>query len=483
MERLRVVFLATLIALAYPGVVQAATVSAPVVTEPPDSPESTVFYAAEPGEANDLTVTVSESPLVVTYEDAGAEITAGENCESVDEHTARCFGPITLLDTRLGDGDDTVHLTPDAQPTPLLALASGGSGDDHLFGGSGFELLDGDGGHDTIEGGGGNDRIGGGADDDELNGDDGSDELDGGTGDDVLDGGDGADRLRGDGENTLPAGADTIEGGAGEDVVTYYLRPEEIDVDLARGTADEGEGAGDTLSGIEDAQGARGGGRLAGDAGPNKLDAGYADAPVVLSGRGGNDTLHGGLEDDVLSGGEGNDVLTGSGGSDSFHAGAGADELQTLSIGGDDGDDHAISCGPDEDVVTTADLDDLIPRSCERVRFDRGFLLSPVLERVKGPAIVVDLERPRGSRACRAVVGLYGPSPAGATEEPRKIAFRNIEFRKGRLRAVIHPNAYGRRLLKAHRHLRIQVRTDTLLGCDDSQPPHPRPGFGFTTRL
>ncbi|MDQ1723408.1 MAG: hypothetical protein QOG52_436, partial [Frankiaceae bacterium] len=422
MERLRILLPATLIFLAWSGGAQAAKVSAPEVEQYPGAEiEATAMFVGEPGEANDVTVTESGSSADVMDEDAGAPITAGENCESLDEHTARCFGPITVVDTRLADGDDTIHMVTATDGSPLYALASGGSGDDHLFGSAEFEFLDGNAGEDTVEGGGGDDWIDGGADADDLSGDDGSDHIDGGTGTDHLNGGEGGDRLNGEGENVLPAGADTIEGGPGEDLVSYYLRPKRIDVDLARGTGNGAEGEGDVLSGIEDVEGSYGGGRIAGDAGPNRLVAGIADAPTVLSGRGGDDTLVGGFEDDVLSGGYGDDVLRGWG-DNRFHGGAGADELQTQSLGGS-GVDRGISCGPDEDIVSTADYEDLIPRSCERARLDRGFQVSPLLRRAEGAAILIDLERPRGLRRCRAVVGLYGPAPAGATEEPRKIAF------------------------------------------------------------
>lgn len=481
MERSRVVLLAALIALAFPGGAYAATVSAPEVEQYDGEIEATATFEAEPGEANDVTVTATTSPLVVTYEDPNAPITTGDNCESLGEHAARCSGPITLLDTRLADGDDTVHMVVEDGGFPLFSRASGGGGDDRLFGSAGFEVLGGDAGDDTIDGGGGDDLIDGGTDADELNGDDGKDAIDGGPGEDDLDGGGGDDKLHGDGENDAP-GTDTIDGGPGEDLASYYLQTGPIDVDLATGTERGPDGEADVLSGIEDVEGGLGGGRIAGDAGPNELSAGLPDAPVTLNGRGGDDTLTGGPEDDLLSGGYGNDVLTGWGGSDSFHAGAGADELRTLSPAGGAGADRAISCGPDADMVTTADPNDLIPRSCEHVRFGGGFLFSPILQRAQGPTILIDLVRPRSTHPCRAVIGLYGPAPADV-REPRKIAFHTFTVRRNRFRATLEPNAYGRRLLRAHRHLRIQVLVETLRGCDETWPAYPRPGSGFTARL
>src|SRR4051794_4755132 len=50
-------------------------------------------YAAAPGEANDLTVTHLDSPVGRTVlHDPGATIAAGSNCQSIDDHTARCDG-------------------------------------------------------------------------------------------------------------------------------------------------------------------------------------------------------------------------------------------------------------------------------------------------------------------------------------------------------------------------------------------------------
>src|SRR3954454_19649733 len=205
MGRLRIALLATVTALAWPGAVQAAKVSAPEFEQYPGAEiEATAMFVGEPGEANDVTVTVSNSPFSVLYEDAGAPITAGENCESLGGHAARCFGPIVQLDTRLTDGDDTAHMVVPADGTPTYATTSGGDGDDHLFGSAGNDSMGGDAGDDTIEGGGGRDWLDGGADTDDLSGGEDNDSIDGGTGADNLTGGDGDDRLDGEGENTVP---------------------------------------------------------------------------------------------------------------------------------------------------------------------------------------------------------------------------------------------------------------------------------------
>lgn len=114
----------------------------------------------------------------------------------------------------------------------------------------------------------------GSAEDDRLYGDDGVNILTGGAGNDLFDG-------RG--------GADIINGGTGSfDTVTYETRAAAIIVDLADGTASDG----DRLINISSVIGTSFEDRLSGDAGDNLLYGG--DAADVLEGRAGADRLTGG---------------------------------------------------------------------------------------------------------------------------------------------------------------------------------------------
>ncbi len=93
-----------------------------------------------------------------------------------------------------------------------------------------------------FEGEGGADSLRGGA---------GTDSLFGGAGNDSIEGGIGADRLIGG------AGADTLVGGPGFDRVQFDSATSGVQVNLAEGWAQDGEGGTDLLIGIESAIGSR----------------------------------------------------------------------------------------------------------------------------------------------------------------------------------------------------------------------------------
>jgi Ca2+-binding RTX toxin-like protein len=206
----------------------------------------------------------------------------------------------------------------------------GENGDDTLIGGDGNDSLAGGTGTDSLNGGTGNDLLVGGAGADKLVGGDGIDTADysasaagvtvnlaAGTGvggdaqgdtlssienvtgskfDDVLTGDAGANVLDGgQGNDVLAggAGADVLKGGDGVDTVDYSAALAGVTVNLAAGTASDG----DTLSSIENVTGSKFDDVLTGDAGANVLDGGL-----------GNDVLAGGAGADVLKGGDGVDT-------------------------------------------------------------------------------------------------------------------------------------------------------------------------------
>ena len=110
----------------------------------------------------------------------------------------------------------------------------------------------------------------------------------------VITGGNGRDVLIGRG------GVDALNGGGGIDLVDYSTAAAGVTASLTDGTAtNDGDGASDTLTGIENLTGSAFGDTLTGDAGSNVLIGGNGDD--VLTGRSGNDFLFGGAGVDTAS--------------------------------------------------------------------------------------------------------------------------------------------------------------------------------------
>jgi Ca2+-binding RTX toxin-like protein len=223
-------------------------------------------------------------------------------------------------------------------------ILSGGSGHNHIWGNLGDDTFLGGSGTDTFAGGGGidtvlyeqstagvtvnlsthigsggdaagdtfysienvvgsdfNDALIGNAAGNHLDGGLGNDALSGGQGNDTLDGGFGNDMIwGGSGNDTLigGAGADTLSGGSGVDTADYSKSMSAVTVNLALGTGNGGDAAGDKLSSIENVTGSAFNDHLTGSNGAN-----------LLSGGDGNDTLVGGRGQDVLTGGAGADTF------------------------------------------------------------------------------------------------------------------------------------------------------------------------------
>ncbi|WP_372088784.1 calcium-binding protein [Tistrella mobilis] len=147
----------------------------------------------------------------------------------------------------------------------------GTAGNDTLTGTTANETFYGLEGEDVITGGGGNDTFDGGA---------GNDTITAGSGIDILDGGDGDDLLMGG------AGADVIDGGGGYDRVSYADYTTSLTIDLAAGTASDG----DHFTNVEGVIGGSGDDVIIGDAGANIIDGGL-----------GADTIDGGLGFDTIT--------------------------------------------------------------------------------------------------------------------------------------------------------------------------------------
>ncbi|WP_067584009.1 beta strand repeat-containing protein [Endozoicomonas ascidiicola] len=142
-----------------------------------------------------------------------------------------------------------------------------------------------------------------------------NDNIDAGVGNDIVNAGAGNDTLKGG------IGDDELNGGTGTDTVDYSDSNNDVVtrgvvVNLQNGTATDGHGNTDSLSGIENVDGTRFGDTITGDGQNN-----------ILQGKDGDDTLNGGAGNDTLYGGDGNDQLNGGAGDDTFFGGEGADEL------------------------------------------------------------------------------------------------------------------------------------------------------------
>jgi hypothetical protein len=271
-------------------------------------------YAAGPGEQNQVGFAFEPDGQAVVVTDPGATIAAGEFCESIDAHTARCVAPpislpgapdwardIRWLTVTLGDRDDR-FTGPDTYGKDVTA--NGGRGDDVLTGGGTLvDTLDG--------GGGGHDELYGGAEYDKLSDGDAS-----GAGDD-----------------------DILDGGSGEsDAVSYAQRTAGVAIDLAAGSAGEA-GESDSLVGIEQATGGDGDDEISG-----------TDARDFLFGRAGDDAIEALGSDDLVKAGSGDDRIGGGPGDDYLDGESGID---------------VPSCGEGDDRVLSTTFGELIEPLCE----------------------------------------------------------------------------------------------------------------------
>lgn len=207
---------------------------------------------------------------------------------------------VTANDTIIeaaGEGTDTVETT-----LSLWTLSA--NVENLVFTGTGAFTGNGNASDNAIAGGVANDLLTGGA---------GADSLIGGDGDDVLRGG---------------AGLDVLTGGAGIDTLDYSLATAAtvIRMDLNR-TTNDGDGATDTFSGME-----------------NVIGSAF------------NDVIFGNSAANVITGGAGADVLLGLGGDDILIGGSGA--ANTLQ--GGIGDDRYIVTASDTIVEAAGEGTDTI---------------------------------------------------------------------------------------------------------------------------
>ena len=323
----------------------------------------TVVYAADPGEANRLTIT-GEAKKTIVFQDPAATITAGRGCTSVNAHRVTCTSTTTSEDgafvlASLEDGDD------EATTKGELGFVSldGGSGNDRLDGSVGKSGLDGGIGTDQLIGGPATGRIdavdtvrsagievmpvhrverdevscaapagGGSAPTIQV---DTADVVSGPCGQRQVfmkdwvqvDGTAGNDRLD---SSFLPSHVNGLEG---DDFIELFGQ---------HGRADGGPGN-DTIQGS---------GLLLGGPGDDKLDAQKTSTVAArLDGEDGDDQLLGSAAGDRFTGGAGRDTITARSGNDTIRV--------------RDGERDTVNCGDGRDVVLADRLDVL--KSCERI--------------------------------------------------------------------------------------------------------------------
>jgi Ca2+-binding RTX toxin-like protein len=297
----------------------------------------TMVYAASPGEANQLEISLDADAGTVTIHDSGASITAGAGCVSVNANEVTCHPVDDQVSISLGDRADEVLVTQGG----LELHVAGGTGNDGmtacvdcsaLFSGDGGnDVLSGD--HALLSGGSGNDVLTsvfggpiGGPGNDILASN--SFSLWGGSGDDTITGGGGPNHIfAGNGDDTIAAGggrdvvspgrgSNSVNGGPGRDRLSYSDLRTRLVLNLETGRARH-LGDVDRVTHVEDAHGSGVSDRLIGDSDGN-----------VFWGGGGADELRGSRGDDRLWGGAGGDLLVGGGGSDRLRGKEGDDQLR-----------------------------------------------------------------------------------------------------------------------------------------------------------
>ncbi|WP_316861077.1 type I secretion C-terminal target domain-containing protein [uncultured Cohaesibacter sp.] len=270
-------------------------------------------------------------------------LNGGDGVDTVDYSAAASGVTVNLLDGSVSDDGDGSSDT-------LISIENiiGSAGNDTIIGDINVNVLRGEGGDDAIYGNSSDDTLYGGSGNDDLRGQGGIDTYYAGEGDDIIYstqgdiayGEAGNDSFRGYG------GAGLFDGGTDEDGIWwrdyYHAADVGLAVDLAAGTATDGDGNVATLVSIENLTGSSYADLLEGDDNANTIRGGSdfngaIDQGDTIYGRGGtdflygdsgDDTVYGGADNDLIYGNNGNDLLYGDAGRDTINGGAGNDTLR-----------------------------------------------------------------------------------------------------------------------------------------------------------
>ena len=317
-----------------------------------------LVYAADPGEANRLTISREDSRIV--FSDTGAAIRPGRGCAADTPSRVSCDQQRSI-DVRLEDGDDEASSTGDVSEGGRTSIAlSGDQGDDTLRGSADVSSLDGGAGRDVLAGGAGTTFI------------------------------QAADVLWFAEFDALPALAP-----ARDEVTCAAPNPGALPTDVDVGPDDVVSGPCGPVAtygtDVIDVRGTEGPDRIGDRIGPTRIEALGGDDIVQggerADGGPGNDRMFGtglqlggpgddrmdvgahGTERGRIAGQDGDDFITGSDGPDSLSGGAGRDRISGR--GGNDtirvrdGERDVVRCGDGHDTVL-ADRIDTIGRDCER---------------------------------------------------------------------------------------------------------------------
>jgi Ca2+-binding RTX toxin-like protein len=162
------------------------------------------------------------------------------------------------------------------------------------------------------------------------------------------------------------AGADTINGGTGVDWVTYNDATAGVNVNLAAGTAADGQGSTDSITNIECVRATGFNDTIVGNTSDNFVSAGVGADTVqgaagndTILGEDGDDTIDGGLDNDLIFGDVGNDLITGGAGNDSIVGGSGSD-AGSDTISGGAGNDLIFGSANADQLFGGSDSDTII---------------------------------------------------------------------------------------------------------------------------
>ena len=205
------------------------------------------------GDAGVNTITVTLDAGNYTVRDTTG-VVPGAGCTTVDPNTATC--PAAGINQ-----------------TQINALA----GDDDITGSASGDTINGGDGADVLRGGGN------------------ADVINGGTGDDTIDTGLGGVLPQPDCRTTPPRRcSESVDAGPGFDTVTYADRTQPVKIDLAdvrgAGTVDA-DGTPEGMEGVEGVIGGRGSDEITGGTFGETLNGGPGDAPDLICGNLGKDTV------------------------------------------------------------------------------------------------------------------------------------------------------------------------------------------------